>query len=301
MYAVVGQRMNLVPKRVILASLRPLVSVRTYSPRVRRAPIRRANLAEEPYNSHILGSMAQIVDEPLIAIERQLEIGSILLGFEQGRIFRLHRTDGSMLGHMEEVDLGIGRAITRQITRLHRPFTVRVFDFKGNHTLTIRRPFSFINSHIQCFLPAVINQSETSSDLLIGESRQEWHPWRRRYNLFVKNNNASMDQFGRVDTPFLSFQFPVADEQNQIIGSVDRNWTGIGRELFTDTGVYFLRFSPECVHETLNNPNDQVSRRSLTLAERTVMMATAISIDFDYFSRHSNRGPMMFPFFGDEV
>lgn len=285
----------------MLPSLRPLAFGRKYSPRARFPPVRRTNLAEEPYNSHVSGLLAQIVDEPLIAIERQLEMGSILLGFEQGRFFRLYRPDGTVLGHMEEVDMGIGKAILRQITRLHRPFTVRVFDSMGNHTLTIQRPFSFINSHIQCFLPAAVDQSETSPDLLIGESRQEWHPWRRRYNLFVNNKSASMDQFGRVDAPFLSFQFPVADEQNRVLASVDRNWTGIGRELFTDTGVYFLRFSPERVHETLLNSNDIVSQRPLTLTERTVMMATAISIDFDYFSRHSNRGPMMFPFFGDDV
>ena len=33
--------------------------------------------------------------------------------------------------------------------------------------------------------------------------------------------------------------------------------------------------------------------RGMTLDERAVMLATAVSIDFDYFSRHSGRGGFM--------
>lgn len=33
--------------------------------------------------------------------------------------------------------------------------------------------------------------------------------------------------------------------------------------------------------------------RGMTLDERAVMLATAVSIDFDYFSRHSGRGGVM--------
>lgn len=47
---------------------------------------------------------------------------------------------------------------------------------------------------------------------------------------------------------------------------------------------------------------------SLTLDERAMTLATAVSIDFDYFSRHSGGGGLGFPFFiwgggggGDEL
>lgn len=278
---------------------------RYYSPRVRASPlIRRTNLAEEPFA--LSQQLTSILDEPVLVIERQLEIGSILAGWEQSRIFMLYKPDGTRLGHLEETDLSLGRTVLRQITRLHRPFTVRLFDVYGNFLLTIQRPFSFINSEIKCF---------THNEDLIGESQQEWHLWRRRYNLYLAENNqtslpnsdrsdndVSFNQFGRVDAPFLSFQFPVDNERGETLGLIDRNWTGIGREMFTDTGVYFLRFSPDRVAETLLDPSKRVSQRPLSLSERVVMLGTSISVDFDYFSRHSS-GPHSGVFFmgGNDV
>jgi hypothetical protein len=149
----------------------------------------------------------------------------------------------------------------------------------------------------------------------------------------------------------------MANNTGNLIGSINRNFRGFGREIFTDTGQYVLRMdaaSPEttniknseAVHWfphrkqqlVLQNPfgrketvglqeyvrrldgmprsvalahmervkdlaerEDQsvqadgmslvaVPRPSvsgLTLDQRAVMLATAVSIDFDYFSRHS--------------
>lgn len=101
--------------------------------------------------------------------------------------------------------------------------------------------------------------------------------------------DENYDQFGAVDAPFLAFTFNVRNEQNQLIGSVDRNWVGFGRELFTDTGVYLLRMDSSAFE---NDPNSQgsISTTPLTLDQRAVLLGTAVSIDFDYFSRHSGNG-----------
>jgi hypothetical protein len=65
---------------------------------------------------------------------------------------------------------------------------------------------------------------------------------------------------------------------------VDRQWVGLGREFFTDTGIYMLRMDPSTIEHAYPNCSGP-----LTLDQRAVMLGTAISIDFDYFSRHSNR------------
>jgi hypothetical protein len=39
-------------------------------------------------------------------------------------------------------------------------------------------------------------------DEIIGEAQQEWHLWRRRYNLFLRRDDA-FQQFARIDTRFL--------------------------------------------------------------------------------------------------
>lgn len=145
-----------------------------------------------------------------------------------------------------------------------------------------------INSRIKAILPT----SNNNEPIIIGESKQQWHLWRRRYNLFLYQGDDSYDQFGVVDAPILSFTFNVQDEQNRLIGAVDRNWVGLGRELFTDTGVYILKMDPSTFNIDSNyqiNP-EYLAPQAMSLDQRAVLLATAVSIDFDYFSRHSGSG-----------
>ncbi|CCH58800.1 hypothetical protein TBLA_0A10210 [Henningerozyma blattae CBS 6284] len=246
-----------------------------------------------------------LLKEPTIVIERQIEMMNIFLGYEQANKYVIMNTMGNKIGYIMERDFSISKMIMRQFSKLHRPFTVDIFDNWGNVVLTIRRPFSWINSHIKALLPPLtverngqpVNMHDNNGTL-IGESIQSWHLWRRRYDLFTNSfkeeatadnnnyNNASFDQFGAIDAPFLSFEFPVLDQSNKVIAGVDRNWVGLGREFFTDTGVYIIRFNSQQSFEGVYS-KEQLSNHVLNLDQRAVLLANAISIDFDYFSRHS--------------
>ena len=168
---------------------------------------------------------------------------------------------------------------------------------------------------------------------IIGEAQQQWAPLRRKYDLFtyrpldpaVDDRNATpriesgdrpttettaltesktpdraieagMSQFAHVNEPFLSWDFTLRSENNDTIGSVNRNFSGFAREIFTDTGVYALRMDSAAQSTALESADgselDRYERdaTAMTLDQRAVMLATAVSIDFDYFSRHSGVG-----------
>ena len=174
---------------------------------------------------------------------------------------------------------------------------------------------------------------------IIGEAQQQWAPLRRKYNLFVHRQSrdpgtasgapqplsnsqqldltpydkkGEFDQFASVNEQFLSWDFSLLSNKGGLIGSVNRNFAGFGREIFTDTGVYALRMDSVglaqeptyLISQTgqqsvgFQNPNDS----GMTLDQRAVMLATAVSIDFDYFSRKSGSGggfmPLWFPGMG---
>lgn len=188
---------------------------------------------------------------------------------------------------------------------------------------------------------------------MIGEAQQQWAPLRRKYNLFLfhqppntetdlstrqissgdlpmsssqqlqvsetaPNSSAGeFNQFAYVDEPFLSWDFSLRSAESQLIGSVNRNWGGLGKELFTDTGVYALRMDAAGSVQQPQIPGASSGRTDvvpydrkspgMTLDQRAVMLATAVSIDFDYFSRHSGAGsgmgwmPLWFPMGGGEA
>ncbi|KAK0663121.1 Phospholipid scramblase family protein [Lasiodiplodia hormozganensis] len=186
---------------------------------------------------------------------------------------------------------------------------------------------------------AQISPLPLSAMRIIGEAQQQWAPLRRKYNLFLardastmvnvpqltsgdlplssstalqpvppSENNAAADhqsflQFAHVNEPWLSWDFTLMSDNNQLLGSVNRNFAGFAREIFTDTGVYALRMdaaalAQEPKHlishtgeqnqgETGSVVEHQQQQPGMTLDQRAVMLATAVSIDFDYFSRHS--------------
>lgn len=182
---------------------------------------------------------------------------------------------------------------------------------------------------------------------IIGEAQQEWAPLRRKYNLYLyresssskdqssvprlpsgelpistsrevqvhqnspKGSSGRFDQFARVDEPFLSWDFSLRSVDSRLIGSVNRNFSGFGREIFTDTGVYALRMdaagtAPESDHSISKTGDTKAIVREdsgpgMTLDQRAVMLATAVSVDFDYFSRKSGGVgfmPIWFPWGG---
>jgi hypothetical protein len=167
---------------------------------------------------------------------------------------------------------------------------------------------------------------------IIGEAQQQWAPLRRKYNLFSfrpltpasedastprlesgekaisdttalteakapdQAIEAGMQQFAHVSEPFLSWDFNLRNEEGSAVGSVNRNFGGFAREIFTDTGVYALRMDSAAQASVLEDVDGKEVGRyernatAMTLDQRAVMLATAVSIDFDYFSRHSHAG-----------
>lgn len=235
----------------------------------------------------------------------------------------------------------------REVLRIHRPFSyinsrIHVYDPQE-----ISNDVKSSSTALQTELKdeAQVSPLALSDMRVIGEAQQQWAPLRRKYNLFLARQGedthiddaprltagdlpisnskeltvsnpsstsaatGSFDQFAYVDEPFLSWDFSLKSSDHKLIGSVNRNFSGFGREIFTDTGVYALRMdaagltpasSADETPSQLDVPTiyDDEKKMGMTLDQRAVMLATAICVDFDYFSRKSgNNGimPMWFP------
>lgn len=188
---------------------------------------------------------------------------------------------------MEESQ-SVAKAVARQMLRTHRSFTATVLDPEGKVLLSVHRPFYMISSAI------TVKDPEGEE---IGEVHQHWHMWRRRYDLFVRK-----EQFARCDEGFLAIQFGARSEDGQLLGFVDKHFTGFAREIFTDGRQYAIHLDPYTTLGAMAGADAAVSSeppRVLTYDERCVMLAMGISIDFDYFSLHSGHsGAMPYMFLG---
>lgn len=252
---------------------------------------------------------------------------NVFMGFEQANKYALVTPDGQQVGYLAEQETGmLGGTLRRQFLRTHRPFEAHILDTQGRAVMSIKRGLTWINSRSQVY----VVDPEMAEERLVGEVQQVWHPWRRKYELFVNrqregassdDNGSEMVQFAYIDGALLTWDFVMTDESSRPLGAVSRNFRGIGRELFTDTGQYVLTFDPSSSPELrLEAPQQQQQRqqqqsssssassgiasssrsglelvesgpaRALSMDERAVALALAVSADFDYFSRHSQHG-----------
>ncbi|KAG4993771.1 hypothetical protein JHK84_030725 [Glycine max] len=107
--------------------------------------------------------------------------------------------------------------------------------------------------------------------------------------LMVRNK-----QFAVVENPGLwNWTFTLKDINGEVLAQIDRDWRGFGFEILTDAGQYVIRFGssdPSSKIGLASAIEDLEVRRKMTLAERAVTVAFAISLDNDYFSRHGGWG-----------
>lgn len=274
-------------------------------------------LAISPQEQALTAATAnQVVGRSALIVARPIEWGQVLFGFEQSNRYTVYDENGAVVAHLLEEEGSLGRAIGRQLLRTRRPFFATIVSVEGTEVLfRLRRPAYLINSTM------FVEDGEGNQ---IGEIQQRWHPWRRRYDLFIGKH-----QFAAIDGGLLAWEFVLKDAKGGTLALIDRNFSGFGKEFFTDAGKYVIHFgeSPMVAAKHLQNSihaahpdqvippitalaklrtnvdliptsegNQLVVQRSLMLSERLIALAAAISIDYDYFSRHSYSSGFLSPF-----
>lgn len=260
-----------------------------------------------------------LMNNEVLVVERQLEMLNVFLGFEQSNRYSISNEGGETLGYIAEEPRGFLSMFSRQVFRTHRPFRAIVMDASGSPILWLRRPFAWINSRMYVQrLKDWKDYTPEGEPILdtFAEVQQRWHPIRRKYDLFLRDSprrilslasdpqpepaapvDDMFNQFARVDSGFLAWNFSLQNQDTQSIAHIGRAFRGLGREIFTDTGRYFVRFGPDPTPQVVFNPitgqvtvKSQEKHRDLTLEERALTLSLAVNIDFDYFSRHSHGG-----------
>ncbi|KAJ6831404.1 phospholipid scramblase family protein [Iris pallida] len=220
--------------------------------------------------------LAPLLARANLLITRDIEWANIMFAFEQENRYAIVDAcyPGSPVGHIREQS----NIIFRQLLRSRRPFIARITDAMGNEIFRVRRPFWLINSTIY----AEVDGEE------VGVVHRRWHLWRRIYDLYLGNK-----QFAVVENPgFWNWTFTLKDEDDKVLAQIDRDWRGVGFELFTDAGQYVIRFGDDSTPKSgLAAAIQELEvARPLTMSERAVAVALAVSLDNDYFSRSGGWG-----------
>lgn len=195
-----------------------------------------------------------------LVVKQKRELTEVFLGFETRNKYLVFDQTGAPCGSIVEQGSGVGAFLKRMFFRSHRSFVVHVADANGKVLLEFSRPFFFFFSDIVVRVPN-------------GPTLGTAH---RRFGLLYKNyelRDANGQTFAKIRSfVFKIWTFAVRDEQGNEVARISKKWTGLLKEYFTDSDNFMIEFGT----------------KHWSAAQRAVIFATAISIDFDFFENNNS-------------
>ena len=186
-------------------------------------------------------------------IVRQIVEGlEAITGFETQNRYEVLTPEGEQVMYAYEESGGLSRFFLKT----HRPLEIHVVDTNGSPILTASREFFWFLSHL--------NMSDDSGRHVGALNRQ--FGFKRRLTLTDRDDQPLGEITGSLFRPFTFF---VNDLSGQEIGRVTKQWSGFGREAFTDADTFQVLFNDPDMSEEF----------------RLLLLTAAFAIDLDFFER----------------
>ncbi len=191
-----------------------------------------------------------------LAVSQKKEWGEILTSFEGSNKYVVSDERGTELFYAVEEG---GSVIARLFLKAYRPFAIRVLNRRGETLLTIQRPFRFYFHTAQIF---------DGSGRQIGTLQRHFSVVRRLYSVLSTSGNKLFDLFGPLLHPW-TFEIVEGGRQR---GKIQKKWTGLAKEAFTDADNFGVTF-----------PSDW------PVEQKTLALGAVFLIDFVHFENKGNR------------
>jgi uncharacterized protein YxjI len=199
-----------------------------------------------------------IGERPELFVRQKKEWVEIFVDWETKNQYEILDSQGQEIGLIVEKAGGFWDHFRRGFLRSHRRLEIGVFDSAGSLVLSLQRPFFFLFS----------NLSVSDADIRpIGRVQRRFGILYKRYDLLDQLGT----RFARISSPrWRLWTFPVANEDGRRTATISKKWGGALQELFADADTFRVEFNSD------GWSNDQ----------RAVILAAAISIDFDFFENN---------------
>lgn len=183
----------------------------------------------------------------------------ILLNWEQANEYMIRDSRRSNIGVIDERTSGFFQALLRVFLGSHRPLDVRVHHFQSDQlAMTLKRDFFFLFSEMEVGTP---------DGRHMGKVQRRFGMIYKKYDLIDRDGRV----FAQIASPLWRlWRFPIFDQNGEQVAEITKRWSGMLKEMYTDADNFTVDFG----------------KRKWTLAQKAVIFAAAISIDFDFFENN---------------
>ncbi len=171
--------------------------------------------------------MDRLQQADTLRVQQKKEWGEILTGFETKNKYAVMDASGQPLYWAAEES----SFLVRMFLKTLRPFTIHILSSQGHPVLKLKRPFRLYFHEIQV---------EDSSGRRLGTITREFSILTRRFTVSDFRGTEIYRIFGPIFHPWT---FRIL-HNNRELGTITKQWSGIGKELFTDADNFKVTFPP---------------------------------------------------------
>lgn len=193
-----------------------------------------------------------------VLVQQRREPWEWMTGFETRNKYALADERGAELGFAAEQQKGFGGFLLRQLLGHWRSFEIHVFDPSRRLALKVLHPWRF-------FFQRVEVQDEAGRRL--GAVQQRFAVFGKAFDVEDAAGRAVL----RVRSPVWRLWTFAFERRGAEVARVEKRWTGLLAEVFTDRDSFRLTFGP-----------------SASGTERLLVLAASLFVDLVYFERKAD-------------
>ncbi len=196
-----------------------------------------------------------LLSSPRFFVRQKRELAE-LIGFETRNKYSISTEQGEVAFAAEQQKGFLG-LLMRQFLGHWRTFEIVFFGVDRQPLFRALHPFRFFFQRIEVYTP---------DGRLVGALQQRWSFFMKRFDVQDALGNLSLEMRSGF---FRFWTFPFLRGEKQV-GSIEKKWTGLLNEAFTDKDTFLVQMTPD-----------------LKPDERILMLAAAIFVDLQYFERQA--------------
>lgn len=196
--------------------------------------------------------MIDLSQHPELYVRQEIEHLEIFTGLETQNRYSVRTPDGQQLLYAFE-DSGL---LGRNALGSHRPLTIHVVDRNNTNVISASRSFFWFLSHLHV---------SDGTGQRIGSMQRRFSFLNRKFDLMDAAGSVVAEMRGPIFRPFTFMVY----QQGQEIGRVTKQWSGLGREAFTDADTFKVEVDTGRMGQDFS----------------MLMLASAIAIDLDFFEK----------------
>jgi uncharacterized protein YxjI len=152
--------------------------------------------------------------------------------FKFGNTYNVYNKEGVQVGVINQTVTGWHKFLRLFLNKAMFPFLLEVRDMDQKLQVTVKRGWTFWMSKILIL---------DANDRHLGTIKQKFKLFKPTFTI----ENAHFRPIATIKGDWKAWDFRISDPKMNLIGTINKKWGGVMKEVFTRADKYYVAISPE--------------------------------------------------------